>query len=116
MTEQELIDLKERIVLLAVVGIPEDKAFLPAMFTPAERDYLLDAINKAAHPLLRLDPVSGDVAAVTEEWACGHVAGAVCAQCHAELIRRANGLAAENTDLREELIEHKRALRLAEKG
>lgn len=28
-------------------------------------------------------------------WSCGHVAGAVCGQCHDELIERANGLAAK---------------------
>jgi len=128
MTEQELIELKERIALLAV-GVseeadiaatdaagraqrvwPEDTenhrmcrhAFregaawnatdpgklTPQMFTPAECDFLLNAIN--AHV--------GQTA-----WSCGHFAGAVCAECHLELIRRANAIAAENVRLREEI-------------
>jgi hypothetical protein len=35
------------------------------------------------------------------EWTCGHVAGAVCAECHRILIQRANELAEENLRLRE---------------
>lgn len=36
-------------------------------------------------------------------WTCGHQAMAVCAQCHAELIQRANALAEENQRLRDAL-------------
>jgi hypothetical protein len=35
------------------------------------------------------------------EWSCGHVAGAVCRECHYQLARRAIELAAENEQLRE---------------
>jgi len=34
------------------------------------------------------------------EWACGHVAGAVCAECHRLLTLRANELADENLRFR----------------
>jgi hypothetical protein len=33
------------------------------------------------------------------EWTCGHAGGAVCAECHRQLILRANELAAENLRL-----------------
>lgn len=36
-----------------------------------------------------------------DEWTCGHVAGSVCAECHRQLIVKANALAAENMELRE---------------
>jgi hypothetical protein len=37
------------------------------------------------------------------EWTCGHVGGAVCAECHRLLAARAHELAEENLALREEL-------------
>jgi len=42
------------------------------------------------------------------EWTCGHVAGAVCAECFQELARRANQLAEENMRLHLELEELRR--------
>jgi len=42
------------------------------------------------------------------EWTCGHVAGAVCAECFQELARRANQLAEENMRLTLELEELRR--------
>jgi hypothetical protein len=35
------------------------------------------------------------------EWTCGHIAGAVCAECHRILAQRANELAVENIRLRD---------------
>jgi hypothetical protein len=35
------------------------------------------------------------------DWTCGHTSSAVCAECHQQLIRKANGLAAEAERLRE---------------
>lgn len=37
------------------------------------------------------------------EWTCGHVGGAVCAECYRLLLARANELAAENERMRESL-------------
>jgi len=37
------------------------------------------------------------------EWTCGHVAGAVCAQCYRELANAAHQLAEENERLHERL-------------
>ena len=39
------------------------------------------------------------------EWTCGHIGGAVCAECHRLLIQKANELAEENLRLRELLSE-----------
>lgn len=39
------------------------------------------------------------------EWTCGHVAGAVCAECYRILAAKANELAEENIRLREELAD-----------
>jgi hypothetical protein len=38
-------------------------------------------------------------------WTCGHVGGAVCAECYRELARRAHELVEENDRLREQLRE-----------
>ena len=38
------------------------------------------------------------------EWSCGHVAGAVCAECYRQLAQRANELAEENQRLRDEIL------------
>jgi len=38
-----------------------------------------------------------------DEWTCGHVAGAMCAECYRLLAQRANALAEENERLRDEL-------------
>ena len=42
------------------------------------------------------------------EWTCGHVAGAVCAQCYRELANAAHQLAEENERLRDEIAELRR--------
>ncbi len=39
------------------------------------------------------------------QWTCGHVAGAMCAECYRELARRAHELSEENDRLRERLQE-----------
>jgi len=41
------------------------------------------------------------------EWICGHVSGAVCAECYRLLAAQAHELAEENFRLREELQERK---------
>lgn len=38
-----------------------------------------------------------------EEWTCGHVASAMCAECYRLLAARANELAEENLDLRSQM-------------
>jgi hypothetical protein len=70
-----LVDLKERIAI--VDG-----------FSPAERDFILDLINKRA-------------ANNRWPWTCGHLAGAMCQKCYRLLALRAAKLAAENDRLRE---------------
>jgi len=37
------------------------------------------------------------------EWTCGHVAGAVCAECYRLLAQKAHELAEENQRLRDEI-------------
>jgi len=37
------------------------------------------------------------------QWTCGHVAGAVCAECYRLLAQKAHELAEENQRLRDEL-------------
>jgi hypothetical protein len=39
------------------------------------------------------------------EWTCGHVAGAVCAECYRQLAAKAHALAEENRRLRDEIAE-----------
>ena len=41
--------------------------------------------------------------AFKEEWTCGHVAGAMCAECYHNLAQRAHELTVENFLLREAL-------------
>lgn len=36
---------------------------------------------------------------VHEQWICGHIATAMCAECHGELVRKANELASQRARL-----------------
>jgi len=120
LSEQQLIDLKERIALLAV-EVPgfvthHVAGVTPQMFTPVERDYLLDAINQK---FINAGAVDGST---VWEWACGHSAGAVCKECHEALIGRANSLAAalhheldENNALRQQIKQLRKEIEVVSK-
>jgi hypothetical protein len=40
---------------------------------------------------------------MTDQWTCGHEAGATCAECYRDLAAKAHDLAEENARLRAEL-------------
>lgn len=75
------------------------EAFVKLLRTASADDLLMRAariIEAQAQDVEKLKAVPGHAS-----WSCGHVATAVCGMCHAELIQRANRLAAENLELRE---------------
>lgn len=50
------------------------------------------------------------------EWSCGHVGGAMCAECYRQLARRAQVLAEENLDLRAELEQLRGSIKLTHRN